>query len=93
MVSDILYRKYRGRILLFAAFILMTMEMSLLFGVQEPNLGMMGSVLFTAASLGYLFSPILQGPGNIWGAKARLESDFGVDDDLDEDMEDLYEDY
>ncbi len=96
MVSDILYRKYRGKILLFAAFILMTMEMSLLFGVNEPVLGMMGSMLFTAASLGYFFSPALQGPRNIWGAKRRLELDLEEDlsDDLDDDdLEDLYDDY
>ncbi len=95
MVSDILYKKYRGRLLLIAAVVILTMELSLLFGVHEPQLGMMGSILFTAASLGYYFSPILQGPRNIWGAKARLESEYDYPDDemIEEELEDLYEGY
>jgi phosphatidylserine synthase len=96
MITDVLYRKYRGRILLFAAFIIFTMLMSLLFGVHEPILGMTGAIIFTAAAFGYFFSPVLQGPRNIWGARRRLESDPDSDpeeDLLPEDMEDPYEDY
>lgn len=93
MVSDVLFKKYRGRVLAVAGFFLLLMMISLLIGVFEPLIGLMGSIIFAAASFGYLISPIAQGPGNIWGAKKRLlDDEFGecYPDDIME--EDIYED-
>jgi CDP-diacylglycerol--serine O-phosphatidyltransferase len=83
MVSDVLFRKYRGKVLAVAGFFLLVMMISLLFGVHVPEIGLMGSILFTAASFGYLISPIQQGPTKIWGAKRRLLDEF-EEDELDD---------
>jgi phosphatidylserine synthase len=88
MVSDILYRKYRGMILMMGGFFLLLMILSLIFGIQEPLIGMMGSIMFTAASLGYLISPLGGGPRKIWGARRRMELEYEEDLLEDIDMED-----
>lgn len=87
LVSDILFRKYRGRVLIVAGFFLLVMILSLLFGIHEPSIGMMGGILFTAASFGYLITPIMNGPGNIWGARQRLEEELLDQDEMEGEME------
>jgi CDP-diacylglycerol--serine O-phosphatidyltransferase len=88
MVSDVLYRKYRGTLLMMGSFFLLLMILSLIFGTQEPSIGMMGSIMFTAASAGYVISPIGRGPRKIWGARRRLELEYEEDLLEEMDMED-----
>ncbi len=83
MVSDILFRKYHGKIMVAGGFILLIMIFTLLFGVHDPLVGLMGSIIFSAASLAYLISPLSKGRGNVWGARRRLENEY-YDDDLDD---------
>lgn len=94
MVSDVLFKKYRGKVLAVAGFFMLVMMISLLIGVHEPMIGLMGTIIFAAASFGYLISPIAQGPKKIWGAKKRLMDDEYYDcypEDMMED--DVYEDH
>lgn len=94
MVSDVLFRKYRGRIMVISGFFILIEMFSLLLGVQEPVIGMMGSIMFSAAGIIYLFSPISKGPRNIWGARKRLMEEYpGEEDELEELFEDEVETY
>ena len=66
------------------------MMLSLLFGVHEPMIGMMGSIIFSAATFGYLVSPVFNDPGNLWGARKRMEDMAPMPED---EEEEVYEDY
>jgi len=76
MVSDIMYRKYRGRILVFTGLLVMGMIITLLLGPVDNAAGMTGSILFTAASVLYLITPVIHDPKNIWGASKRMEDEY-----------------
>lgn len=81
MVSDIMYRKYRGKLMILAAMIVLLMIFTLLMGSENPELGMTGTLIFTAAALGYMFSPLVHDPKHIWGASRRMKDELLLAED------------
>ncbi len=77
MISNVLYRKYRGWLLKIACFLLFLMMLSLLIGVHAPIIGMIGSILFAVGCFGYLVSPVISRLAN-WWALFRMMSCFIV---------------
>lgn len=75
MVSDVLYLKLRGNLVVGTGTVLLIMMAGLIIGEKEPKLGLFSSIVFLLSSVIYLASPSFKGPKNIWGASKRLEED------------------
>ncbi len=81
MVSDIMYRKYRGKLMILAGLIVFLMIFTLLMGSNNPELGMTGAMIFTVAALGYMLSPLIHDPKHIWGASRRMKDELLLAED------------
>jgi CDP-diacylglycerol--serine O-phosphatidyltransferase len=75
MVSDVLYLKIRGNLLLGIGTVLLIMMAGLIVGEKEPKLGLFASVVFVLSGFTYLASPMFKGPKNVWGASKRLKAE------------------
>ncbi len=75
MVSDVLYLKLRGNLLVGTGTVLLMMMAGLIVGEKEPKLGLFASIVFILSGLTYLVSPMFKGPKNIWGASKRLKAE------------------
>ena len=75
MVFDIRYVKIRGRLVMFGGVLLLVMMISLVAGGYYPGIGLAGGLVFTLASLTYLFSPLADRSEGIWGASRRFREE------------------
>ncbi len=75
MVSDVLYLKLRGNLIVGTGTVLLMMIAGLIVGEKEPKLGLFATIVFLLSGMTYLVSPVFKGPKNIWGASRRLKAE------------------
>jgi phosphatidylserine synthase len=89
MVFDVKYKKIRGLPVAMAGSAILIMAITLLVGLQWPEVGLAGSLLFILSSAFYLISPLADRSEGVWGATKRFGEDElieidGVEENLEE---------
>lgn len=72
MVFDVKYKKIRGLPVMVAGSAILIMGVTLLLGLQWPEVGLAGSLLFLMTSAFYLISPLADRSGGVWGASKKF---------------------
>ncbi len=89
MLADMRYRKFKGKMLILSGLLVLLITLGQLFGLINNTIGLTSALILSVLSVIYLISPILDGPGRIWGASKWadvVEDDVDIFDDMDDEI-------